>query len=79
MIFSIQHNGRGKSHLVNEDAKTDDIICGSFGSFNFTDTKNIVDRDGELYEVSIHRTEFPIFTPYYCKKCIKKAKELINH
>lgn len=69
--FRIQHNGKGKSHLMNDDLE---ILCRASGEFNFSDPRKLVIRDGKYYEdtdgweqeLSPELVEF-----VYCKKCLK--------
>jgi hypothetical protein len=77
IIFSAQHNGKGKNHLIADD--DGDELCGSKGVFLFTSSATIILKDGIFYEEFFnHRTVMPnaLLELEYCKKCIKKAKTL---
>lgn len=68
-MYNIQHNGKGKNHLVN-DGK---IICNSKGELLFTSTKNVIIENHKLYEIdSFTEQKFDLFLPDYCKKCLNK-------
>lgn len=68
MTFEVQHNGKGKYHLIGNDF----ILCKSFGIFNYTKSDAVLLLDGNFYE-QIGTMKLPIFKDSYCKKCLKKA------
>lgn len=73
-MFSAQHNGKGKNHLISDDGG--DELCGSSGTFLFTSSATIILQNGVFYEEFFnHRTVLPnaLLELEYCKKCIKKA------
>lgn len=46
--YQVQHNGKGKQHLLDSN---DDPLCGSTGTFLFTTTTTVsINNDGELVE-----------------------------
>lgn len=77
MEFKIQHNGKGKSHLLNNEL---DLLCKSKGEFNFSGYRTLVFEKGKFFEktddykqeVNEDLIEFE-----YCKKCLKLCKEKI--
>lgn len=76
MEYFCQHNGKGKTHLLNDDLK---VLCGSKGDFNFSDHYNLVIRGNEFYEKLQNpnyenKLDNIIVEHVYCSKCLKKAK-----
>lgn len=78
IIFSAQHNGKGKNHLIPDNEKFGDKeLCGTSGTFLFTSAAEIWLENGKFYEVfDFGKHEIPSCSleAEYCKKCIKKAK-----
>lgn len=76
--FPIQHNGKGKKHLLNSDLK---LLCGSSGMFNFSAFEDVVVIGGVLkVEAVMPRTgsvsHSDLFFPEMCEKCISKALKI---
>lgn len=77
MEYFCQHNGKGKTHLINDDFK---LLCGSNGDFCFSDTYNLVIEEAIFYEKQAYREDEyklklsdVIVRSIYCSKCLKKA------
>lgn len=79
-IYKVQHNGKGKSHLLNANLE---ILCGSKGEFNFSDPRKLVILNGKFYEeIFDSRQELTqdLLEFVYCKKCLKHHdKQLKDH
>lgn len=79
MRYRVQHRGRSKLHLLDDDFK---IICGSAGSFDFDTVFKVgKDENGQLTEYSTlfnneDDTGIQLFEDeeQYCKKCLKKIR-----
>lgn len=77
MRYSVQHNGKGKGHLIPDEGEGGEL-CGVSGFFIFTNPSYLVVESNRIYEELAGR-EFDIeagsaycsFT--YCSKCLKKA------
>ena len=78
MRYSLQHNGKGKTHLINND---NNALCGIPDIGNFTPVLYLEVKNNNFYEVfertDCHDLMSQISTSVveyiYCKKCIKKA------
>ncbi len=74
MEFKTQHNGKGKTHLLNNDLG---VICKSKGEFNFSGYRTLIfekgkffeNTDGYKQEIKENLVEFE-----YCKKCLQSIK-----
>jgi hypothetical protein len=78
MEFQIQHNGKGKSHLLNNDFE---LLCKSKGEFNFSGYRTLIFENGNFFEKTDGykqqvKEDFVKFE--YCKKCLKICKEKIK-
>jgi hypothetical protein len=74
MEFTIQHNGVGKHHLLDENLE---VLCKNKGDFNFTAYHTIIFRDGKFFEKNREETELKdcLLESEYCKKCINYARQ----
>lgn len=80
MEYFGQHNGKGKTHLLNDDFE---VLCGSKGDFNFSDTYNLVITENGFYEKEKYKGNKwsiakIVVENIYCSKCLKKAKNEKN-
>ena len=74
MEFILQHNGKGKTHLLSNDL---DLLCGSFGEFNFSPTTKLQFENDNFYEIfegAKTKISKELLEVEYCKKCLKKIK-----
>jgi len=77
MEYKIQHNGKGKNHLLNDDLH---ILCNSKGEFNFSGYRTLVFENGKFFEnMDGYKQEIKkdLLEFEYCKKCLKLCKEKI--
>jgi hypothetical protein len=68
LIFSSQHNGRGKAHLIDDERE----LCGTYGVFLYTGAAEVHFDNGVFYEV-FRGLKTKMIIEDYCKKCIKSA------
>ena len=86
MIFDIQHNGKAKSHLLDDESGKP--LCNTKGSLDFSDTRKLRIVDGKKFEVNrspASHFDAPltydveicnVLIDEYCKVCLKKAIKL---
>lgn len=77
MKYGLQHNGKGKYHLIPEIGEGAEL-CGTSGTllFTFSDELEVVDGKLQLIDVLNHDARRDVDEweiREYCKKCIKKA------
>jgi hypothetical protein len=73
MLYSGQHNGKGKQHLIPQG--DDKELCRTSGVLLFTCSHDLEYKDGKWYEVfgnSSMEINDAVLSEY-CKKCIKAA------
>ena len=50
MEFKTQHNGKGKTHLLNNDLG---VICKSKGEFNFSGYRTLIFEKGKFLKIQM--------------------------
>lgn len=73
MEFRTQHNGKGKTHLLNDELNT---LCGCYGG-DFSPSERLVFEDGKFYlkDVLTQQVSKDHLLVEYCVKCIKKIEK----
>lgn len=69
MEFRTQHNGRGKTHLLDDELNT---ICGCHGG-DFSPSERLIIDDGKFFLKGslIQEISKDYLSVEYCKKCVK--------
>ena len=72
MIYSLQHNKKGKYHLIDEEGSS---LCGVIGKHLLWTAAHELEVNSGLTEIYNGSRGKIADVSLYCTKCIKKAKK----